>query len=698
MNAESRMPPDAVKRLLAESQARLKAGDVAGAERSCRAALETDPSSGLAWHLLGSLLHAGGRTAEASQAHTEAERLDPENAVHPANLGNALSALGRHAEAEVCLRRALALRPESAEIRNNLANALRAQNRAEEAEAELRMAIGLRPDFDEATVNLARTLQMLRRPAEAEELLRTHVARARSKHAGAMHDLGILFHEIGRFEEADAQFSGAIAIEPSFTPSHSNRGMVLTIMGRLDEAVEEMQTSVRLTPNDANAYNGLGVALKHLRRFQEADAAFRRAVELAPKVADYYRNMLNLILFLPKIDPEERFRLHRGLSGCLPVPPAPIRLGNTREPGRRLKVAYLSSDLRWHSVARSLIPIFAGHDRKRVVLHVYSCGTRDDDTTDRIRGMADVFRSLAHMKDEEMAAAIRADGVDVLVVIASHFDGNRPLVAAYRAAPVQVSWGDVATSGIEAMDYMVSDSTMVPEVSTERFVERVVRMPCCYSHGKLVEGPEPARDAPQRRAGRVTFGSFNNPAKISDDTLALWARLLAAVPGSRLVLKYLGLFGTQSLAGEMRKVFAACGVDPSRIEVIEAAESHPAHLARYEAIDVALDPFPFSGSTTTFEALWMGVPVVTWPQDTIVSRWSASILTAVGLEGLIARSADEYLKTAARLAGDPGSLERLRRGLRPKMEASSIVNGPLHARRLERLYRAMWRRWCAGSA
>jgi len=288
-----------------------------------------------------------------------------------------------------------------------------------------------------------------------------------------------------------------------------------------------------------------------------------------------------------------------------------------------------------------------------------------------------------------VAALVRADEVDVLVVLAGRFDRNRPLVAAYRPAPVRVSFHDPGTSGLSAVEYLIADRTLVPRRREERFSERVVCLPSFYIHAPL-EGPQ-VGPLPAAERGYVTFGSFNNPAKVNDEVLALWGEVLRAVPGSRLKLKFKNWFGNQGLRERMLR---GLGSESDRVEFMAAEAARGEHLALYNDVDIALDPFPFTGSTTTFEALWMGVPVVTLAGAAMAGRWSASILQALKLPELVAGSRAEYVGIAAGLAGDLSRLAGLRAGLRDRVAGSPLCDGRSRARQVERIYRALWRRWC----
>jgi predicted O-linked N-acetylglucosamine transferase (SPINDLY family) len=316
--------------------------------------------------------------------------------------------------------------------------------------------------------------------------------------------------------------------------------------------------------------------------------------------------------------------------------------------------------------------------------------SKPDAMTARYQAMADGWRSIVGLSDAQVAELIRQDGVDVLVLLAGRFDHNRPLIAAHRAAPVQVSFHDPATSGLSAMDYLIADRILVPRRPTEKFTERVIRLPSFYIHAPLEGAPE-VGPLPAATRGHVTFASFNNPAKLNDRVLTTWRDLLVALPDARLRLKFKNWFENAGIRSRIERAF---GDVAGRVEFDTAQTVRGAHLALYGDVDLALDPFPFTGSTTTFEALWMGVPVVTLLGETMVGRWSASMLRVLGLDELIARTPEEYVRKAVALAGEPAKLARLRAELRQRVAASPLCNGGLRARQMDRIYRALWRRWC----
>jgi predicted O-linked N-acetylglucosamine transferase (SPINDLY family) len=413
-------------------------------------------------------------------------------------------------------------------------------------------------------------------------------------------------------------------------------------------------------------------------KIEEAVAACRQAVKLRPDLGEARSNLAFSLNFVDHISAGEVFETHRewDIRHGRPMPDSVYT--NDRSIGRRLKIGYVSADFRLHSVAYFLEPLLRSHDRGRLEVFCYSDVSAPDTAT-------------AH---DALADRIRNDGIDILVDLAGHTSKNRLPVFARKPAPVQVTWlGYPNTTGLDAMDYRLVDAVTDPEGEADAFAsEALVRLPggfLCY--GGRDDAPAPGA-APSLETGFVTFGSFNNLAKLSGATLDVWARLLDRLPSARLLLK-----GKPFAEAATRAIYldrlAERGVTADRVELV-AWLPEEAHLAVYDRVDIALDPFPYNGTTTTCEALWMGVPVVTLRGDRHAGRVGASLLTQIGLNDLIADSVESYVEAAAALAGDPARLDELRHALRPRMAASRLCDGPAFAREVEGAYRTMWRRWC----
>jgi predicted O-linked N-acetylglucosamine transferase (SPINDLY family) len=600
---------------------------------------------------------------------------------------------GRLAEAADAYRRVLDLRPDHAATHFNLGQILFGQGKADEAAAAFARAVALKPDDAEAHLGLGAALKILGRLDAAADALERTVA-LKPDLAPAHNNLGNVLQAQGRLEEAVDAYQRARALKPDYPEASYNLGNALAALERLDAARDAYTRALALNPNLAKAHCNLGTLLQSQGRIDESLAHYRRALELEPDFVACHQNLLTGILYHPGLDDAARLAEHlRFARDHAPAGVRPRPHPNVPDPDRRLRLGYLSADLRDHPVACNLIPLIEARDRSRFELFLYADLRRLDDASRRFRELADGWRVVAGLSDAEVADRIRADGIDILVCLAGRFEGNRPLVAAHTPAPVQVSFFDPATSGLAAMDYLIADPVMVPRRSKESFVERVVRLPS-YHLAQPIDAAPPVAPPPMLASGVPTFGCFNNPAKITDRVLDLWGELMGEVPGSRLLLKFRRLYASAALRERVHAALGARGVGPERVVLRAETQSLADHLALYSRIDVALDPFPFSGSTTTFESLWMGAPVVTLAGEFMVGRWSASMLSATGLSELVAASPAEYIAICCRLAAAPRKLAELRAGLRARVATSPLCDAKSHARHIERLYRAFWRRWC----
>ncbi len=605
-------------------------------------------------------LHRAGKLDEAEKLYRAFLRSQPGNADALHLLGVLTQQRGDAPGGEKLIRQALARNPAQPMFHNNLGKVLGEQAKWEEAAASHRRAAELAPTNAEAQFNL-----------------------------------GVALVALNRDDDAETAYRAAIRLAPRGAKPLNNLGSLLKKAGRLDEAVGVLQQALTLDPVYAEALTNLAYLSMMLGDFAGARDLYRRAIAARPNDPYPFRNYLTMLLYDPGVDGATKFAEHQRFAEIYGPPEKPERTMPTpRDADRTLRVGWLSADLFNHPVARNLEPLFAARDRERFAAIVYADVAQPDAVTQRFHAMADEWRDIGGWTDRQVAERMRADRLDILISLAGRFDRNRPLIAMHRAAPVQISFHDPATSGVAEMDYLVADRILAPKRGQERFTERVLRLPQFYIHAPLHEAP-PVASLPARTSGRVTFGCFNNPVKINDDVLSLWADLLRRVPDSRLVLKYLNLYQSPSLRDRVHRVFAARGVDVARIEMIGRQESTGSHLAGYAQVDIALDPYPFSGSTTTFEALWMGVPVVTLLGDAMVGRWSAAILHAVGLDEHVTHDRAGYVEIVSALASDLFRLEEIRRSLRDRVAGSRLCDGARIARHFERLLRAVWRKTCA---
>jgi predicted O-linked N-acetylglucosamine transferase (SPINDLY family) len=670
-----------------------QAGRVQAAEEIYRQILAVEPNHVDALHLLGVLASQAGQYQLAVEYIGRAIALVGTEATFHNNLGNALQGQGQLNEAVACYRRALELKPDYATAHGNLGNALQAQGQLDEAVACYRRVLGLRPDLAHAHSNLGAAL---RKQGKLEEAVASYrrALELKPDYAEAHNNLGNALRKQGKPDEAVACYRRALELKPGYAEASYNLGNAFQEQGKLDEAAAWYGRALELTPGDAEIHNNLGNALQAQGKLEEAVACFRRALELKP---DYIEAHSNLLLAL-------QYQAEATLSGLAqahaeyerqhaqPLGAVRERHENVRDPHRRLRLGFLSPDFGRHPAAYFLIRALENLDRGQCEVVCYHDRVSSDDLTARFWAAATTWRDVTGRSDVELAEQIVADRIDILFDLAGHTAGNRLLVFARKPAPVQVTWiGYEGTTGLGAMDYILADRYTIAPGQEAGYRERVLRMP----HGYVCYEPPPtspeASPLPAAKAGHVTFGSFNRLAKITPQVVGVWAKVLNRVPQSRLLLKYRGL-GDESVRRRYLDLFTARGVDPQRLEFAPPS-SRAEYLAAYGRVDIALDPFPFGGGVTTCDALWMGVPVVTYPGETFASRHGLSHLANVGLTETVARDLDQYVELAASLATDLPRLAALRAGLRQRMAASPLCDGKSFAADLMTLLRHVWQQW-----
>ncbi len=636
--------------------------------------------------------HAAGQLDEADAIYRQLLAIDPANVEAVHLLGVVTFSRGQFQPAIELMQRSIAMNPAVPRFHNNLGNALIDMGRFEEAIATLETALRLDPTLAAAHYNLGNALSRLRRWDEAVVAYRRALA-LHPDSSSAILNLGTALAATGQLAATVALYREALARLPPSAAIATNLGNALRDQSELDAAIEAYECSLRIEPNDPVAQGNLGNALKDQGEIAAALAAFRRALALKPDGAETHSNLVFTLTFDPdcpaaEIAAEQRVWDRRHAQ--------PLRAewrphSNERSPERRLRIGYVSPDLWDHVVGRTLLPVFEAHDRERFEFTCYS-GAAPDHITARFQARADRWRDLNQVSAAQLAGQVRADGIDILVDLALHTAHNSLLTFARKPAPVQVSWlGYPGSAGLEAIGYHLTDRFLEDGSSSGAFL-----LPgcwCCYA--RHPDSPA-VNELPAATRGRITFGSFNNFCKMNPRVWDRWAGILDAVEGSRLVL----LAKAGSHEAKTRDLLQARGIDPRRIEFLRyvpSAEERPQaeFLRRYHEIDIALDPFPYNGMTTTCDSLWMGVPVVALSGSTPLARASFSLLSNLGLPELAAPSPNEYVRIAVALAKDRARLAALRASLRSRMEASPLLDAESLARNVEAAWRTMWRRWCA---
>lgn len=637
-------------------------GRLAQAEALYRQILAAQPKHADALHLLGLIAHQLGRHGRALDLIRQAIAIDPNYPAAHCNLGEACRALGWLDEAIANYRRAIDLKPDYPEAHNNLGAALAGKCRLDEAIAAYRQALKVKPGFPEAYNNLGDALK-----------------------------------EQGRIDESVAACRQALRFKAEFPEAYNTLGAALAAQGQLDAAIAAYCRAIELKPGFADAHNNLAIALKDQGALAEAITQFRKALALDPESSAVHSNLIYTLHFDPGVPSAviagERKLWNRKVSE--PLRQFILPHANDRDPERRLRVGYVSPDFRDHVIGRNLWPLLRCHDRRRVDIVCYSGTVRPDKLTGEFRQQAQQWRNTAGVGDAALAEMIRQDSVDILVDLTQHIAGNRLPMFARQPAPIQVSFaGYPESTGLETIGYRISDPHLeggsADEGSSGNEQVRLIDSFWCYDPcGVDVE----VNEAPAMASGLVTFGCLNNFCKINEPLLKLWARALLATPGSRLIL----LARTGSHRQQTLETLVGEGVDARRVEFVGVCPRRE-YLALHHRLDIVLDSFPYNGHTTSLDALWMGVPVVTLAGRKPVARAGLSQLINLGLPELIAYDESDYVDIAVSLARDLPRLAELRSTLRSRMESSVLMDAPRFARSVEAAYRSMWEHWRSGQS
>jgi protein O-GlcNAc transferase len=651
-DAQGRIDP-----LIAQGIAAQNAQRYGEAERAYRAALQIDRTNPQALTLLGTI-----------DLFLQALQRDPANADLYHNLGETYRQLGDTGKALPAFNRAIELRPDHWE--------------AYRSAADTAIAAAEKAGHSAGGVHASE----LRRVA-ATYLLKLGQRRY-DQHFGGVLEI----------------FREAVALDPDSEKALVALGSILQDTGLSTEAIEVTRRAIALDPKNAQAYHTLGYAYLGLSRWADSAEALRTASALDPNDRTVGQILASITLmrwlYDDKVAAQEIFDRHRAwgrqIEGELAMMPAPVAaFANSRTPDRKLRVAYLSGDFRHHSVGYFIGPLLAHHDPAAIEVFGYSETCKPDSMTESLRQLCPMWRETFELSDAALRAQLRTDRIDIAIDLAGHTSQNRLRALAVKAAPVTATWlGYPATTGLSTIDWRITDGIADPPGAERFYTEKLMRLPngfLCFG-GSRNDAPG-VSPPPATSIGHVTFGSFNNRQKLSSSTISAWAAILGALPQSRLLLKA-PTFIDRGVQRDVLDLFAAHGIVAAQIEFRGFAPTLSSHLGTYAALDIALDPFPYNGTTTTCEAMWMGVPVVSLIGDTHHGRVGLDLLTRVGLSELAAPDPEAYVATAIALAQDLPRLQRIRGVLRDRLGASTLCDANSFARAFEGALREMWREWC----
>jgi len=675
--------------------ANCQAGDIAEGLERFKEAVRLAPEI-LEYGLnLGRALNQLGLWHEAERVLTEAHSLAPgDTTVHTA-IARTYQGLGKTDELLGRYRRAVAERPDDAVLKRNAAAVFLQLGRCEEAVPLARATLAATPKDEQASLILASSLAAVGQLEESEQIL-LDVLAITPLNAQAGFQLGIVRSRRGNHEAAASTFEMVVRIAPDHVEAmHRLAGMRLN-MGRVSEAISLLRRLLDSRPGWAEARRDFATALAHRGSIKESAGRYRSDLALRPDDKEMLGEFAFILSLLPSATRREIFEAHAewGRRHASFPPPA---YSNPADPERRLKVGYVSPDFREHSVSYFFEPLLNSHDRGAFEIFCYASGSHFDSTSERLRKASDHWRSLDRCSDDEAFSLIRNDGIDILVDLAGHTASNRLTLFGRAPAPVQVTWlGYPETTGVPAIGYKITDAIVSPIDDADRYAtETLLRLPRGFHCYRPPPNCPDVAPLPCLSANHVTYGSFSGPPKMNPELIGIWSAVLRAVPDARMLIKC-RQFADEPVRDKYTAIFGAAGISPERLTLMEFSATASAHLMQYAAMDICLDTYPYGGTTTICEALWMGVPVVTLMGERPASRIGGSLLHEVGMPEMIASNADEFVTIASELARDVGRLRKLRTGMRDHLDGTPLRDERGFAKEIERAYRDIWRHWCMG--
>ena len=638
-------------------------GDLEAALTSMREVERLEPDFDALYPNMGAIQQSMGKLEEALASYSKAARLEPENAETHYNVGQVLKALGRYNDAATCYRTACQLQPDFIEAIYNMATVLHALGNTAEAIEIYKQAILIKPDFLPAFVGLGNALR-----------------------------------EAGFMNDAIECYKHIVSLKPDLAGAYHNLAIMLRLQSRVDEAEKTIREELKLQPDSVMSQITLGDIYIDQGKVEDAIRIFQKLLQRDPHNSEVHWKLIMSMHYLPTYSADNLFDEARRW-GISHTPPAEKRLtpANAPNPQRRLRVGYVSGDFYIHPVGHFIESVLAHHDKSQHEIYCYYNNTRYDELTENLKRSADHWRNISSQGDDAVAEQIRQDQIDILIDLSGHTAKTRMLLFARKPAPVQVTWlGYFDTTGLTTIDYIIGDRYLIPSEEERHYTEQVARMPnayLCFTPPDSDIAPNPL---PALTSDRITFGCFNNNAKLTEGVIACWSKILHALPQAQLYLKY-PPFGDAQVRQRYFDLFATQGIAAERIRLTGHSPRHE-YLAAYQEVDLGLDPFPFNGCTTTMESLWMGVPVVTLRGDRYVGHMGETILKHLDLAECVTDSEEAYIDRAIALVSDLPRLAALRSGLRDRLLKSPLCDGPGFTRDLEAVYRRMWDTWCQTQA
>ncbi len=671
-----------------------KNGELDQAETVFREILKLVPDHAGALHFLGVIARQSGNLDSAVQLIKKAIEVSPNYYTAHSNLGQTYRELGQEKKAKAAFMRAIEENPDYAEAHFNLGLMAEKQRKFEEAVTHLKTSARLNPRHIETYFELGRIFILQGEKINAQLALKT-LLQLDEAHVDARCLLAHTIMSIGKYDEALKEYQIALEYNPQDTQILNGIGKIHVKKGRFKQALEYLYKAIKINETDIGTLTSLGSTHQILGDLDTANDYYTRVLQLEPSATFAEQCALFLNLNNPNYTLDELFTLHTNLRGHHDKPQFTSKSfeNRTKDPDKKIKIGYLSSDFRAHVVSMNMTPLIINHSHDQFEIYLYIHSKNDDLLTKEFCSLSDHFRFVNTMDDEEVAHLIEDDEIDIFVTLAGRFDENRPLVATFRPAPIQVSFHDCATSGLAAMDYYLTDNILHPRTTEEKFTEQLYRLPTYYQY-PTHNGLPVINESPVVKNGYITFCSFNKPEKIGEAVVKLWATVLHAIPNSRLLLRYFNHYSEPLMRERTIERFKAYDIDEDRLILNAAHNKLASHLNLYLQADIALDPFPFNGATTTFEALNMGVPVIALQGDHFVSRVATSLVTHIGHPEFSAETYDQYVDIAKDLTSNIDNLNSIRQSLRNQLSNSSLCNGTEYAKNIEAAFRDMWKTWC----